>query len=416
MRELDGEVQALAAAFRTGGMSRLNQSVIERSSVPGSFFYVLVGPTGEKISGDFSAIPDDIPMAGSRETFFEYQSINRNGELETRSANGIIVRLPNQAALMVAYDLGARRQITGRITQAVWTAGIAGLVLSLLGGLIISRSAARRAEALARTAEEVMAGNLSHRAPVIGSGDEFDRLSERMNAMLDRIETLMAATRYAGDSIAHDLRSPLTRLRNRLEAALKNPDAVSQEETLHLTLTEVDSLLATFNAILRLSRVQAGDQARFVETDLSEICEELAELYGPVAEDAGLAFASEVAPGLSRLADRSLIAQALTNLLDNSIKYTPKGGALTLRGRRTRKGDFELSVTDTGPGIAASDRERAVERFVRLQTSRTASGNGLGLALVAAVANLHQGRLELGDGAGDETLPGLRAALVLPHA
>ena len=415
VKELDGEVQALAAAFNSGGMDRLNQSVIERSSVPGPFFYVLQNEDGVTISGDFATIPDDLPEEGSTETNFDYQTLNRNGELETRAANGIIIRLPNKASLMVAYDLGTRTQIVNRITRTMWTAVPIGLALSLIGGLIISRSASRRAEQLTRTTEGVMSGDLSRRAPVVGSGDEFDRLSERLNAMLDRLEYLMMTTRHAGDAIAHDLRSPLTRLRNRLEADLRDGDEADREATIERTIQEVDTILATFNAILSLSRVQAGNAARFETFVVSELLEELSELYEPAAEEEGLAFAFEIEPELQIEGDRSLIAQGVTNLLDNAIKYTPKGGALTLRARKTRKDEIEVSVTDTGPGIPAEDRERATKRFVRLEASRTQPGNGLGLAMVDAIARLHRGRLDLSDGPGSAPNIGLRAALLLPE-
>ena len=416
VKELDGEVQALAAAFNTGGMVRLNQSVVERSSVPGPYFYVLQDADGQTISGDFPSIPDEVPDEESVETNFNYQTLNRNGEIEVRSANGIIIRLPNGAALMVAYDLGQRRQIVDRIIQTMWTALPIGLALSLIGGLIISRWAARRAEQLTRTTDGIISGDLSRRAPVIGSGDEFDRLSERLNAMLDKLEHLMMTTRHAGDAIAHDLRSPLTRLRNRLENDLRDGEKVDREESLERTIAEVDAVLATFNAILSLSRIQAGDAAKFKQVDISTLGEELAELYQPAAEDEGLSFDSEIEGGLTVDGDRSLLGQAMANLLDNAMKYTPKGGAMTLRVRTNSHDQAEISVTDTGPGIPEADRERAVKRFVRLEASRTQPGNGLGLAMVDAIARLHHGKFELCDGPGEPPATGLRAALLLPKA
>lgn len=415
IRELDAEVQALGAAFRSGGMARLNQTVIERSSVPGPFFYVLQDSEGQKISGDFEYIPDDVPAPNvSVETYFDYQLLDRNGMLETRQANGMIIGLQNGAALMVAYDLGTRTAIVSRIVDTIWTALPIGLGLSLIGGIIISRWAARRAEELSRTTLGVMSGDLSRRAPVVGSGDEFDRLSEHLNAMLDRLEHLMGMTRHAGDAIAHDLRSPLTRLRNQLEADLARGDEADRTATVEKAIDEVDAVLRTFNSILSLSRIQAGNTSRFETINITELLEELADLYDPAAEASGLSFSSEISPDLELSGDRSLIAQAVTNLLDNAIKYTPEAGALTLRGRLTREGELEVSVTDTGPGIPAADRERAVQRFVRLEASRTQAGNGLGLAMVAAIASLHAGELVLGDGPGSSDMPGLRAALVFP--
>lgn len=415
VRELDAEVQALGAAFRSGGMDRLNQTVIERSSVPGPFFYVLQDASGNKVSGDLAFIPGELPEPlSSTETYFDYQRKNRDGDIETHHANGVIIRLQNGASLMIAYDLGTRTAIVSRVTRTIWTALPIGLLLSLIGGLIISRWAARRAEQLSRTTQGVMSGDLSRRAPVVGSGDEFDRLSEQLNAMLDRLEHLMGMTRHAGDAIAHDLRSPLTRLRNRLEDDLAKGEETDRTQTIEKAIEEVDGILRTFNAILSLSRVQAGTTTRFEPINISELLDELAELYEPAAEALGLEFSFDIAEELKINGDRSLIAQAVTNLLDNAIKYTPEGGALTLRGRKTRNDEVEVSITDTGPGIPAEDRDRAVQRFVRLEASRTQAGNGLGLSMVAAIANLHSGRLVLEDGPGDTNMPGLRAALVFP--
>ncbi len=415
VRELDSELQAIGAAFRSGGMERLNQTIIERSSVPGPFFYVLQDAEGNKISGDFAYIPTEIPpVKSSVETNFSYMTVDRNGQEVMHSANGIVVRLQNGASLMIAYDLGTRTQIVSRITRTIWTALPIGLGLSLLGGLIISRWAARRAEELSKTTQGVMSGDLSRRAPVVGSGDEFDRLSEHLNAMLERLEHLMMMTRHAGDSIAHDLRSPLTRLRNRLEADLTAGPEVDRTESIGRAIEEVDAVLRTFNAILSLSKVQAGATSQFADINVTDMLRELSEFYEPAAEDAELGFNSEIEDDLEMKGDPSLIAQAVTNLLDNAIKYTPAGGALTLRGRYTRKDLLEISVTDTGPGIPAKDRSRAVERFVRLEASRTQAGNGLGLSMVSAIANLHSGELKLEDGPGSPESPGLRAALLFP--
>ena len=416
-RELRAEVEALANAYNTGGPDRLNQSVIERVLADGPFFYLLLDEKLDRVSGDFSALPEQPPASGEKEVSFVYQRPDEDGAFLDRHARGIIIRLPNAYVLLIAYDQGVRGEIVGRITQAVWTAAPIGLALSLLGGFFVSRSAARRAEALSRTAEAVMAGDLSRRAPTFQSDDEFDRLSVRMNAMLDQIERLMLTTRYSGDAIAHDLRSPLTRLRNRLESALSDGlDADRAEEVLGETIEHVDQVIVTFNAILRLARVEAGDSGKFVPVDASQLGAELAELYGPAAEEASLEFAAEIEPGLKVLADSSLLAQAISNILDNAMKYTPAGGAMTFRTRQTASGDIEFSVTDTGPGIPADQRERVLERFVRLEKSRTQQGSGLGLSLVSAVAERHGGRLELSEGARSPLGPGLRAALLLPPA
>ncbi len=416
-KELNAEFQALSAAYRSGGFDRLNQSVIERSSARGQFFYLLQGAGGEKVSGDFDKLPAAPPPAGGVvDVKFEYEGRTADGAVARRSAEGRISRLSEGGVLMVAYDVGELGEVNRRITEVVWRSAIVGFVLSMIGGVVISRSAARRAEQLARTTEDVMAGDLSRRAPVMSSGDEFDRLSVQLNAMLDKLERLVISSRTAGDSIAHDLRSPLTRLRNRLEAGLTETTPDGQRAALVRSIEDVDDMLSTFNAVLRLSRVQAGATGSFRRINASAMIDELAEMYQPVCEEADLKFDHATEAGLFVQADRELAAQALTNLIDNAVKYTPRGGEIRIAAKRSPKGEIELSVSDSGPGIAVADRERAVERFVRLEQSRSQPGSGLGLSLAAAVAEAHRGRLELRDAGGPQESPGLAAVFVLPAA
>jgi signal transduction histidine kinase len=224
------------------------------------------------------------------------------------------------------------------------------------------------------------------------------------------------SSRSQGDSIAHDLRSPLTRLRNRLEAGLRDTNSEGPRSALAHSIADVDGVLDTFNAILRLSRVQAGASGSFKRTNVAGITDELAELYQPVCEEKNLSFQYKPEEELYVLADRDLIAQAMANLMDNAVKYTPSGGAIELKARRGANGSIELSVVDSGPGIRPEDRERAVERFVRLEQSRSQPGSGLGLSLASAVAEVHSGRLVLTDGGGAPGKPGLSATLELPAA
>ena len=231
----------------------------------------------------------------------------------------------------------------------------------------------------------------------------------------------MAGHRHAGDAIAHDLRSPLTRLRARLEAAYLDVEAGrgDPKEALVQAVEDTDGVLKTFQAVLAIARLQAAGAAPDPTAfDLAELAADVAELYEPLCEEKGLEFGSELTRGVMVRANRDFVAQALANVLDNALKYTPAGGAVMLRVRRRASGEAEASVTDTGPGVAAADRARVVERFVRLEHSRNATGSGLGLSLVAAVAEAHSGRLELDEGPGKvgEFGPGLRVALVLPSA
>jgi len=269
--------------------------------------------------------------------------------------------------------------------------------------------------------ERVRNGEQGVRARVRGARDEFDELAQGINDMLDRLERSMSGHKHAGDAIAHDLRSPLTRLRARLEAAYLDVEAGKgdPQQALAQALDDTDGVLKTFGAVLAIARLQAAGQAPDQTVfDPADLGAGIAELYEPLCEDKGLDFKAELQGHLSVRGNREFLAQALANILDNAVKYTPPGGAIMLRVRRRSSGEVEYSVTDTGPGVPEDDRARVVERFVRLENSRNEPGSGLGLSLVAAVAEAHGGRLELDEGPGvvDGIGPGLRVALILPRA
>lgn len=417
-RRMDLEFEQLGNAYFTGGMERLSQSVLERMTRTGStYFYYLEDSSGRKIAGHFGRMPTTPPEEDVQTVYFEFRQQEPDGTEIFRPAAGRIVRLrDNGGALLVAFDTEQQTAIVGRIQRAIFIAAPIGLVFSLLGGILISRGAARRADELARTAEAVMGGELGRRAPVRGSGDEFDRLASRLNAMLDQIEKLVDSTRHTGNAIAHDLRSPLSRLRNRLEIALSEPmTRESAEATLEETVLEVDRVLGTFNAILRLARLEAGAEGERVRMDVSELGEELAELFDPACEEAGLSFKSHISRNLTVLADRDLVGQALSNLLDNAVKYTPEGGEISFSIMRGPNGTVDMVVVDSGPGVPVEARERVVQRFQRMDSARTQPGSGLGLALVDSVADMHGGALILGDAGGPSEAPGLKATLRLPR-
>lgn len=417
-RALGVETQDLMRAYRVGGLNALNKIVVQKSLAAQENVYLLGYPGGRRLSGNLDSLPDGADAVGDDAFRFSYQRENTDaGVLETRRARGLATPLPGGYILLVGRDVEEDARAVSRVVNAAWTAMGLILVLGVASGAIVSNRFARRIDALDAVARDVMAGDLARRAPRDMSRDELDRLAESLNAMLDRIERLMTSMRHAGDSIAHDLRSPLTRLRNKLDAAMRAEDG--SETALEEAVCDADDLLATFTAVLKIARLEAGERRdALVRCDLAPIVRDIAELYQPVCEDAGLEFTSEIEDGLAARADRALLSQAVANLLDNAVKYTPKGGAVALRLRRARSGEAEISVTDTGPGVPADDRERVKQRFVRLDSSRSAPGSGLGLSLVAAVADIHAGRFELDDGPGlvEERGPGLRAALALPSA
>lgn len=410
----DQEYAALERAYAEGGMRRLNQEVVERAARQGAFLYMLAESNGAVVTGDFRQLPA-VPGETAERIDFSFERQDEAGAVIRGRARGKVGRLLSGPVLLVARDLGDTALIAGRITRVLWTVAIVGLVVSIASGLLAAAQAARRAEDLADTARAVMAGDLARRAPIKGVGDEFDALAAAMNGMLDRLEQLMHTTRTAGDAIAHDLRSPLTRFRQKLEAALEAaPDSEADREALRNAVDEVDRLVDMFSAILKLARVEGAGNWRMQRVDATAMLRELVEFYEPVAEEKGQTLKGEVADGLALRGEPGLFAQAVSNLIENALKYTQSGGKVELRAVRRPDGRIEISVADDGPGVAPTDRDRVVERFVRLETARSSPGVGLGLSLVAAVARLHQGGLHLRDGIGEGERKGLGVALVLP--
>lgn len=410
----DQEYSALERAYSEGGMRRLNQEVVERAGREGPMLYVLAEADGRVIAGDFPQL-QALPGEAAARADFGFDRTDESGASTRARARGRVGRLIGGQILLVARDLGDNASIVRRITRVLWTVAILGVILSVVSGLLAAWQAARRAEALSITARDVMAGDLSRRAPVRGAGDEFDALAQDMNAMLARLEQLVQTTRTAGDAIAHDLRSPLTRFRHKLETALDAPpDSKADRQALRKALAEADTLLDMFAAVLKLARVESAENWRLVRIDVTAIMLELVEFYEPAAEELGLNLSGDIGEGLALNGDAGLVTQALSNLIENALKYTPAGGRVEVRAVKRPDGRLEMCVLDNGPGVDVADRERVLERFVRLETARSSPGVGLGLSLVSAVARLHRGGLHLRDGLGDAARPGLGAALVLP--
>ncbi|MEQ8739119.1 MAG: HAMP domain-containing sensor histidine kinase [Hoeflea sp.] len=418
-RVIGSELRIVAGAYRNNGVTGLVRVIERRARQPGANLYAIAAPTGEQIAGNIAAIaPGVLDNEGWTTVPFRYERLGDSSG-EDHRALAQIVFLPNGMRLMVGRDIGEREQVRGLVRQALVTA----LAIMFAGALAIwffvGRRALKRIDHMSKASKKIMAGDLSQRLPVNGSGDEFDRLSLSLNAMLGRIERLNEGLRQVSDNIAHDLKTPLTRLRNRAEAALSGGgDAESHQQALEQMIADSDQLIRTFNALLMISRVEAGSStAQMSLVDLSELARDAAELYEPVAEEAGVVLTADITPDLTINGNRELLAQSLSNLIDNAVKYVGDVPSPAIKVSLVRSGDaVRLSVTDNGPGVPADRREDVVKRFVRLDESRSKPGTGLGLSLVQAVAALHGGRLELEDGStGAGPSPGLQASMVLPR-
>jgi len=421
-REVRGEMQVLVGVYDARGFDALNKSLIDRSLTQSAFLYLLLDKEGRTVTGSLNQSPIET-MEGDRQWItFPFTETDAEGRVRRPQVRGVQVRLSGGEMLLVGRSLGDTEAYLSRLTQALWGAMGIVLLLGLAGGVLVSRNLERSMGRLNKVVTAVQEGDLKARAPVRNSGDELDELGAGLNTMLDRLEGSMASIRHAGDAIAHDLRSPLTRMRAKLEVSLIDAEAgkITGVDALQLALDEADNLLKTFNTVLAIARLQAAagrtpDPQLF---DAADLAADMAELYEPASEDKGLEFSAEIERGLMVEANRPFLAQALANVIDNAIKYTPPGGAVMLRARRRSSGEIEFSVTDTGPGVPEGDRERVVQRFVRLDNSRSEPGSGLGLSLVGAVLEAHGGRVQLDEGPGEYGGfgPGLRVALVLPPA
>jgi signal transduction histidine kinase len=414
---VDAEISGLQEQYRAGGIRRLVLAVDRRSRQPGSNLYLVTTATGQALAGNVGALPAGIlDKLGWTET--EYRRIEDPNSVPHQALIRVF-ELPDGFRLLVGRDLEDRQRLEKVVISAGrWSIALV-IVLGLAGGFFVTRRVLRRIDAMTETTRTIVEGDLTGRLPIAGTGDELDRLAENLNAMLERIEALMRGLKEVSDNIAHDLKTPLTRLRNRAEEALRKARTESDyREALGRTIEESDALMRTFNALLMIARAESG-QARddMTEFDATEIAAGVGELYEPVAEERGLVLKVEAPEPISVRGNRELVSQALANLVDNAIKYAvpeqPAAGARApeILVRAFGEGDrVLLVVADNGPGIPEADRARVVERFVRLERSRSLPGSGLGLSLVAAVARLHGGELRL-----EDNQPGLRAVIALPR-
>jgi signal transduction histidine kinase len=414
---VNGEISGLSQQYTAGGLRRLVIVVDLRSRRPGSSLYLLTTPAGEGLAGNVGSLqPGVLDHPGWLET--SYRRIEATQGTEHRALVRV-VQLPGGFRLLVGRDLEERERLYGIITNAGrWSFALV-VLLGLAGGFFVSRRVLNRIDAMTETAQTIMAGDLAGRLPVAGTGDELDRLADHLNAMLERIEALMRGLKEVSDNIAHDLKTPLTRLRNRCEQALRGPAGdTDYRAALESTIAESDELIRTFEALLMIARAESGHaRGNMAEFDAAEIARDVGELYEPLADEKGLALKVDAPTAAPVRGNRELVSQALANLVDNAIKYAGpcrliNGEPAEIMVKAGSEGDrITLTVADHGPGIAEADRGRVVERFVRLEQSRSEPGSGLGLSLASAVARLHGGELKL-----EDNHPGLRSIIALPRA
>jgi signal transduction histidine kinase len=418
---VNAETGEISAIYARRGLVGLVRTMENRALRPGANLYLITTPTGQAIAGNVGSLaPGVMGTEGWSETL--YRRFDDQDNVDHRALVRV-TELENGFRLLIGRDLEERRRLFGIVAKAAQWSILVVVVLGIGGGIFVARRVLHRIDAMTGTTQRIMAGDLSGRLPVGRSGDELDRLAGNLNAMLERIEALMMGLKEVSDNIAHDLKTPLTRLRNRAEEALASSGSEAEyRAALERTIEESDGLIRTFNALLMIARAESG-QARdnMDDFDASEVANGIHELYEPLAEDGGMTL--KVRTSFAPLhGNRELISQALANLVENAIKYgkpvpvaqSLSAGAVAanreiLIEARREGGEVLLSVTDHGSGIPEADRRHAVERFVRLDASRTQPGSGLGLSLASAVATLHDGQLRLGD-----AHPGLIATLAIP--
>ncbi|MER9057447.1 ATP-binding protein [Mesorhizobium sp. M0213] len=434
---INDEVLGLARAYQRGGLPLLVRVVEQRSRQPGANLYLIADANGQILTGNVQSLePGVIEAEGWTTEPFSYRRFGE-GELERQrnpvsdpnepaqsevqaegekghNAVALVLRLPNQMIMLVGRDLGEPERFRAVIRRALMLAlgmmGVGGLLI----WFFVGRAALKRIDSVSEASRRIMGGDLSGRLPVTGAGDEFDRLSENLNSMLARIATLNEGLKQVSDNIAHDLKTPLTRLRNRAEATLSGKhNASDYRQALEGTIAESDQLIKTFNAILMISRLEAGYSSESTtRVDLAAAVHDVVELYEPVAEEAGVTLETSVQGSFVVDGNRELIGQALSNIVDNAIKYsTDSTSGPTVRVTLERVGsEIRLAVSDNGQGIPDDvDRARVTERFVRLEKSRSQPGSGLGLSLAKAIMTFHNGRLELLPGN-----PGLSVVMSFP--
>ena len=406
---VEAEAAGLSDMYRERGIKGLNDAVANRSNMDMErrAVYLLQTPDGSRMAGNLFGWPgqQSDPEGWVR---FQMERLGDGGFSTEVLARTYV--LPEKYRLLVGRSLHETKRVKSAINRALGWGLALTVLLGIVGGYFTSRHMLQRVDAMSRTARRIVGGDMKSRMRLTGARDEFDQLATSFNEMMDEIEHLVDGIQTVTDNIAHDLRTPLNRLRSRIDLALMRPDdAATFRHTMEETLEEADNLLATFNALLTIGHAESGQRLHdFEPLNLDQLVQDVVELYEPLAEDKQITLTCPSLTPLTVSGHRHLLFQALANLLDNAVKYTPDGGQVAI-GISEQDGCPAICVADSGPGIPNHDRQRVLDRFVRLDRTRSTPGNGLGLSLVKAVARLHNADLQLQDNA-----PGLKVCLRFP--
>lgn len=414
-RQVDAAIRADATALverrRNGDIPALITAIEDRLAVDvqNEALYFLLAPDGRKLAGNLSAWPSE---ANAEPPWLRIPLLRDGATTEARLLR---IDVGNGHRLLVGRDVAEKLRLRGLLSEGIAWAASASATLAVLGAWALRRALERRLSPVYRTAAAIGAGDLTPRVPLSERDDEFDKLGTTMNAMLDRIAQLMEGVRGVSDAIAHDLHTPIARARAKLEEALHSAhDEEALRAAVEQGIADLDDIARIFQAVLRIAEVEAGARrAAFAPIDLVPMLADIAELYGAAAEAREQQLEVALPESLPLVGDRDLLGQAVANLLDNALKFTPEGGVVRLAARE-EPGGVQIEVADDGPGMPEGDRERAGERFFRADSARTTPGSGLGLSLVRAVAALHGGETMLGETHPGADPPGLRVVLRLP--
>lgn len=405
---IEAEATFLGREFRDSGLAGLLAAVRRRQHGVGQLDYLVQSAGGERLAGN-------LPPVASAEGWTTLDIPGgENDSGASEKALALIVRLPGGGVLAVADDLDRVSDAEeATLTALAWIVA-AAVLLGIGGGLLLSRGFLRRVDTISRTAEAIIGGDLARRIPLRGAGDDLDHLAVTLNHMLDRIGVLMESLRQVSTDIAHDLRTPLSRLLQRLDAARSGPQTLDDyADAVDAAMAEAKEILATFGALLQIAQLQAASApSHLQDTDLSRLAETVVDAFAPSAEEQGHKLSARVAPAIQVQGNRELLTQLLVNLVENALRHTPQGTLVVVSVLSlAAHGAVRLTVEDDGPGIPAAERNLVLRRFYRCEQSRTTPGNGLGLSLVAAIAALHSAELRLEDAA-----PGLRVAVLFKAA